>query len=65
MKSVSSLLYLTLIFVSSLLFAVIYSSYKEFVEMYPVTFSVSLGTALLVGMYGIMEDIIFNTAHDK
>jgi len=59
------LLYLTLIFVSTTIFAFVYSSFKEVVETYPVTFSLSLGTALLVGMYGIMEDIIFNTAQEK
>ena len=60
-----SLLYFTLIFVSALLFAVVYTSYQDFVEAYPITFSLSLGTTLLVGMYGIMEEIIFNTAHNK
>ena len=60
-----SILYFALIFVSALTFAVVYVSHKDFVETYPVTFSLSLGTALLVGMYGIMEEIIFDTAHKK
>jgi len=64
MKTVS-LLYLTLIVVSSLIFAVVYSSFQEVVETYPVTFSLGLGTVLLAGMYGIMEEIVFSTASNK
>jgi hypothetical protein len=57
------LLYLTLIFVSSLIFAVVYGSFKNVVETYPITFSLLLITTLMVGMYGVTDNIIFNSAH--
>ena len=61
----ATLMYLTLIFVTTLVFAVVYSSFENVVETYPITFSLILITTLLVGMYGITDNIIFNQAHTK
>ena len=59
------LLYLVLILVTTMTFAVVYSSFTNVVESYPVTFSLILITTLLVGMYGIADNIIFKQAHTK
>ncbi|HEX6222919.1 MAG TPA: hypothetical protein VFZ52_00825 [Chryseolinea sp.] len=58
-------MYGMLIFVGSSVFAVVYGSFKNVVETYPVTFSLLLILTLLVGMYGITDNIIFNQAHTK
>jgi hypothetical protein len=54
-----------LILVTTVIFAVVYGSFKNVVESYPVTFSLILITTLLVGMYGITDNIIFQQAHPK
>ena len=59
------LLYLALILVPTLIFAVVYISFASVVESYPVTFSLILIITLLVGMYGIADNIIFKQAHTK
>lgn len=59
------LLYLMLVLVTSLIFAVVYAAFAEIVEGNPETFSIGLGMVLLTGMYGMMDDIISNTTHDK
>ena len=58
-------LYFALILVMSLIFAVVYSAFKNVVESYPVTFSLVLITTLLVGMYGITDNIICQEAPTK
>ena len=54
-----------LILVTTVIFAVVYGSFKNVVESYPITFSLVLITTLLVGMYGITDNIIFQQAHTK
>jgi len=54
-----------LILVTTVIFAVVYGSFKNVVESYPITFSLVLITTLLVGMYGITDNIIFQEAHTK
>jgi hypothetical protein len=44
---------------------VIYASFKDLVETNPATFSIGLVMILLVGMYGMMDNIISNTSHPK
>ena len=56
---------LLLILVTTVIFAVVYGSFKNVVETYPVTFSLILITTLMVGMYGITDNIIFQQAHTK
>jgi len=63
MKSIALIMYVTLILVTTVIFAVVYGSFKNVVETYPVTFSLVLVTTLLVGMYGITDNIIFQQAH--
>ena len=58
-------MYGMLIFVGSSAFAVVYGSFENVVETYPVTFSLLLILTLLVGMYGITDNIIFKQAHTK
>jgi hypothetical protein len=65
MKSTAIILYTTLILVTTVIFAVIYGSFKNVVETYPITFSLILITTLMVGMYGITDNIIFQQAHTK
>ena len=65
MKSTALIMYVTLILVTTVIFAVVYGSFKNVVETYPVTFSLILITTLLVGMYGITDNIIFQQAHTK
>ncbi|WP_276373078.1 hypothetical protein [Chryseolinea sp. H1M3-3] len=59
------LMYFSLVVVSMLIFAVVYTLFKDIVEAHPETFSIGLGTSLLIGMYGMMDNIISNTTHDK
>ena len=65
MKSTALILYAILILVTTVIFAVVYGSFKNVVESYPVTFSLILITTLMVGMYGITDNIIFQQAHTK
>jgi hypothetical protein len=65
MKSTPLILYVVLILVTTVIFAVVYGSFKNVVETYPITFSLILITTLLVGMYGITDNIIFQQAHTK
>ncbi len=65
MKSTALIMYVILILVTTMIFAVVYGSFKNVVETYPVTFSLILITTLMVGMYGITDNIIFNQAHTK
>jgi hypothetical protein len=58
-------LYFALILAMSLIFAIVYTLFKNVVESYPVTFSLILITTLLVGMYGITDNIICQEAHTK
>jgi hypothetical protein len=48
-----------------MIFAVVYVSFKDVVEANPEFFSIGLGTVLLIGMYGMMDNIVSNTTHDK
>jgi len=59
------LLYVTLMLVVTLIFAAVYSLFKNVVESYPVTFSLILITTLMVGMYGITDNIICQEATSK
>lgn len=59
------LLYFVLIVVTMMIFAVVYASFKDLVETNPGTFSIGLVTILLVGMYGMMDNIISHTTHEK
>jgi hypothetical protein len=59
------LLYFVVIVVATLIFAVVYVSFKDLVETNPGTFSIGLVTILLVGMYGMMDNIISHTSHEK
>lgn len=59
------ILYFTIILAAMLIFAVIYVAFKDVVESNPETFSIGLCVMLLVGMYGMMDNIISNTTHDK
>jgi len=65
MKSTALIMYVILILVTTVIFAVVYGSFKNVVETYPVTFSLVLVTTLLIGMYGITDNIIFQQAHTK
>ncbi|HET6539289.1 MAG TPA: hypothetical protein VFG46_02340 [Chryseolinea sp.] len=65
MKSTALIMYVILILVTTVIFAVVYGSFKNVVETYPVTFSLILVTTLLIGMYGITDNIIFQQAHTK
>lgn len=59
------LMYFILIVVTTLIFAIVYVSFKDVVEANPEYFTIGLGTVLLVGMYGMMDNIVSNTTHDK
>jgi hypothetical protein len=59
------LMYFILIIVTTMIFAVVYVSFKDVVEANPEFFSIGLGTVLLIGMYGMMDNIVSNTTHDK
>ena len=55
------LMYFSLIVVTSLIFAVVYVSFTDVVESNPESFSIGMVVILLVGMYGMMDNIISNT----
>lgn len=59
------LMYFILIIVTTMIFAVVYVSFKDVVEANPEFFSIGLGTVLLIGMYGMMDNIVSDTTHDK
>lgn len=59
------LMYFMLIIVATLIFAIVYVSFKDVVETNPETFSFGFGGVLIVGMYGMMDNIVSNTTHDK
>lgn len=59
------LMYFSLIVITSLAFALIYVLFKDVVEAYPQTFSISLTSILVLGMYGMMDNIVSHTTHDK
>lgn len=59
------LVYFTLIIASTLIFAFVYVFFKDVVETNPESFSIGLGTILLVGAYGMMDNIISNTTREK
>ncbi len=59
------LLYFMIIITSTLAFAVVYVLFKDVVETHPESFSIGLCLILLVGMYGMMDNIISNTTSDK
>ncbi len=52
--------YFSLILIATMLFAVVYVSFKDLVETNPETFSIGLVTVLVVGMWGMMNNIISN-----
>jgi hypothetical protein len=54
-----------LIVVTTMIFAAIYVGFKDLVETNPETFSIGLVVILLVGMYGMMDNIISNTSVKK
>ena len=59
------LLYFVLIIVTTMIFAVTYIAFKDLVETNPETFSIGLVVILLVGMYGMMDNIISHTSHKR
>ena len=59
------LMYFFLIVVTTLIFAVVYVSFTDMVESNPEPFSIGMVVILLVGMYGMMDNIISNTTADK
>jgi len=59
------LMYFFLIVVTTLIFAVVYVSFTDIVESNPEPFSIGMVGILLVGMYGMMDNIISNTTADK
>jgi hypothetical protein len=62
MKSPAIVMYVLFMLVMSLIFAVVYGSFKNVVETYPVTFTLILITTFIVGTYGITDNIIFQEA---
>jgi hypothetical protein len=58
-------MYFFLIVVTTLIFAVVYVSFTDIVESNPEPFSIGMVAILLVGMYGMMDNIISNTTADK
>ena len=59
------LMYFFLIVVTTLIFAVVYVSFTDIVESNPESFSIGMVAILLVGMYGMMDNIISNTTAAK
>jgi len=55
------LMYFSLIVVASLIFAGVYVSFTDVVESNPEPFSIGMVVVLLIGMYGMMDNIISNT----
>ncbi len=65
MKPVS-LAFFFLIIIASILFAIIYVLWEDFVETYPAIFTIALLTSIITGMCGMMYNFIFNsTTEDK
>ena len=58
-------MYFMIILVTAMIFAVVYVLFKDVVEANPGIFSIGLGMIVLVGMYGMMNNIVSNTTHDK
>ena len=58
-------MYFFLIVVTTLIFAIVYVSFTDMVESNPEPFSIGMVIILLVGMYGMMDNIISNTTADK
>jgi hypothetical protein len=58
-------MYFFLIVITTLIFAVVYVSFTEIVESNPEPFSIGMVVILLIGMYGMMDNIISNTTADK
>jgi hypothetical protein len=58
-------MYFFLIVVTTLIFAVVYVSFTDIVESNPESFSIGMVAILLVGMYGMMDNIISNTTADR
>jgi hypothetical protein len=59
------LVYFTIIIASALTFAFVYVFFKDVVETNPESFSIGLGTILLVAAYGMLDNIASNTTRDK
>jgi hypothetical protein len=59
------LVYFTIIIASALTFACVYVFFKDVVETNPESFSIGLGTILLVAAYGMLDNIASNTTRDK
>ena len=59
------LIYFVIILVTTMIFALVYVLFRDVVETNPMVFSIGFGTILLVGMYGMMDNIVSNTTHDK
>jgi hypothetical protein len=59
------LVYFTIIITSAVMFAVVYVFFKDVVEANPESFSIGLGTILLIGAYGMLDNIASNTTRSK
>jgi hypothetical protein len=59
------LVYFTLIIASALIFAIVYVFFKDVVETNPESFSIGLGTIVLVSAYGMLDNISSNTTRQK
>lgn len=59
------LMYFSLIVVSAMIFALVYVLFTDVVEAYAQAFSISFACILMVGMYGMMDNIVSHTTHDK
>jgi len=59
------LMYFFLIVVTTIIFAVVYVSFTDMVESNPEPFSIGMVVILLIGMYGMMDNIISNTTADR
>lgn len=59
------LVYFTIIIASAMIFAFVYVFFKDVVETNPESFSIGLSTILLVGAYGMMDNISSNTTRQK
>lgn len=59
------LMYFAMIVVSAMVFALVYVLFTDVVEAYAQAFSISFASILMVGMYGMMDNIVSHTTHDK
>ena len=59
------LIYFITIVVTTIIFALVYVLFKDVVETNPEMFSIGFGSIILIGMYGMMDNIISNTTHNK